>query len=57
MKTSQKEEVWFKIGDKQARFGWEEFVLVTSINAGNDDNVDKTLGTECQIVKEFFKKK
>ncbi|CAI9764735.1 unnamed protein product [Fraxinus pennsylvanica] len=56
MKIGKKEEIWFKIGDKRARFGLEEFVLVTSLNAGNDDNVDKTLGAECQIVKEYFKK-
>ncbi|CAI9764566.1 unnamed protein product [Fraxinus pennsylvanica] len=56
LKTGKKEEVWFKIGGKRTRFGLEEFVLVTGFIAGNDDNVDETLGAECRILKEYFKK-
>ncbi|CAA2993328.1 Hypothetical predicted protein [Olea europaea subsp. europaea] len=55
MKTNKNGEVWFKIGDKRVRFGLEEFVLVTGLNAGDENDVDKTLGAECRIVKEYFK--
>ncbi|CAA2976170.1 Hypothetical predicted protein [Olea europaea subsp. europaea] len=55
MKTKKNAEVWSKIGDKRARFGLEEFVLVTRLNEGDENDVDKTLGAECRIVKEYFK--
>ncbi|CAA2997556.1 Hypothetical predicted protein [Olea europaea subsp. europaea] len=45
----------FKIGEKNAKFGLEEFILVTGLNAGDDNDVDKTLGEKCRIVKEYFK--
>ncbi|CAA3020587.1 Hypothetical predicted protein [Olea europaea subsp. europaea] len=52
---TNKKEVWFKIGEKNAKFGLEEFILVTGLNVGDDNDVDKTLGEECRIVKEYFK--
>ncbi|CAA2980415.1 Hypothetical predicted protein [Olea europaea subsp. europaea] len=55
MKTNKNGELWFKIGDKRARYGLEEFVLVTGLNVGDENDVDKTLGAECWIVKEYFK--
>ncbi|CAA2955722.1 Hypothetical predicted protein [Olea europaea subsp. europaea] len=55
MKSNKNGEVWFKIGDKQARFGLKEFVLVTGLNVCDDNDVVKTLGAECRIVKEYFK--
>ncbi|KAL2549640.1 uncharacterized protein Fot_11170 [Forsythia ovata] len=55
MKT-KKEEAWFKIGNKRARFGLQEFVLVTGLNAGGCENVDKSGGADCRIVKEHFRK-
>ncbi|CAA3009417.1 Hypothetical predicted protein [Olea europaea subsp. europaea] len=46
MKTNKNGEVWFKIGDKRAKFGLEEFVLVTGLNVGDENDVDKTLWTD-----------
>ncbi|CAA2949329.1 Hypothetical predicted protein [Olea europaea subsp. europaea] len=53
---TNKKEVWFKIGEKNAKFGLEEFILVTGLNAGDDNDVHKTFREECRIVKEYFKK-
>ncbi|CAA3029104.1 Hypothetical predicted protein [Olea europaea subsp. europaea] len=47
----QKGRSVFKIEDKRARFGLEEFVLVTGLNAGDESNVDKILGVEGKITK------
>ncbi|KAL2479771.1 Ubiquitin-like protease domain-containing protein [Abeliophyllum distichum] len=55
MKT-KKEEAWFKIRNKRARFGLQEFVLVTSLNATSSENVEKSGGSDCRIVKDHFKK-
>ncbi|KAL2465384.1 Ulp1 protease family protein [Abeliophyllum distichum] len=55
MKT-KKEEAWFKIGNKRARFGLHEFVLVTGLNATSSENVEMSGGTDCRIVKDHFKK-
>ncbi|CAA2985301.1 Hypothetical predicted protein [Olea europaea subsp. europaea] len=52
---TNKKEVWFKIGEKNTKFGLEEFILVTGLNAGDENDVDKTLGEECRIVKEYFR--
>ncbi|CAA3023162.1 Hypothetical predicted protein [Olea europaea subsp. europaea] len=42
-------------GEKNAKFGLEEFIFVTGLNADDDNDVDKALGEECRIVKEYFK--
>ncbi|KAL2460674.1 Ulp1 protease family protein [Abeliophyllum distichum] len=55
MKT-KKEEAWFKIGNKRARFGLQEFVLVTGLNATSSENVEMSGGADCRIVKDHFKK-
>ncbi|KAL2498663.1 Ulp1 protease family protein [Abeliophyllum distichum] len=55
MKT-KKEEAWFKIGNKRARFGLQEFVLVTDLNATSSENVEMSGGADCRIVKDHFKK-
>ncbi|KAL2454251.1 Ubiquitin-like protease domain-containing protein [Abeliophyllum distichum] len=55
MKT-KKEEAWFKIGNKRARFGLQEFVLVTDLNATSSENVEMSRGADCRIVKDHFKK-
>lgn len=56
MKTTKQEEIWFKNGDERARLGLEEFVLVIGLNVGDCNNMHKTLGTKCQIMKDYFKK-
>ncbi|KAL2466865.1 Ulp1 protease family protein [Abeliophyllum distichum] len=53
---TKKEEAWFKIGNKRARFGLQEFVLVTSLNATSSENVENSGGADCRIVKDHFKK-
>ncbi|KAL2506254.1 Ubiquitin-like protease domain-containing protein [Abeliophyllum distichum] len=53
---TKKEEAWFKIGNKRARFGLQEFVFVTGLNATSSENVEKSGGTDCRIVKDYFKK-
>ncbi|KAL2517941.1 DUF1985 domain-containing protein [Abeliophyllum distichum] len=55
-KTSKKEEAWFRIGNKRARFGLQEFVLVTGLNACGFEDVYKSVGAHCLIVKDHFKK-
>ncbi|KAL2480226.1 Ubiquitin-like protease domain-containing protein [Abeliophyllum distichum] len=55
MKT-KKEEAWFKIGNKRARFGLQEFVLVTGLNATSSENVEMSGGADCRIMKDHFKK-
>ncbi|KAL2490568.1 Ubiquitin-like protease domain-containing protein [Abeliophyllum distichum] len=55
MKT-KKEEAWFKIGNKRARFGLQEFVLVTGLNATSSEIVEMSGGADCRIVKDHFKK-
>ncbi|KAL2517947.1 DUF1985 domain-containing protein [Abeliophyllum distichum] len=55
-KTAKEEEAWFRIGNKHARFGLQEFVLVTGLNAGGFEDVYKSVGSHCLIVKDHFKK-
>lgn len=54
--TSKENEVWIKIGDKLARFGLQEFTLVTGFKAGDMEDEDPTLGHNCRLMKERFKR-
>ncbi|CAA3020171.1 Hypothetical predicted protein [Olea europaea subsp. europaea] len=52
--TSKENEVYIKVGDKLARFGLQEFTLVTGLNAGNLENEDLTLGQNFILIGETF---
>ncbi|CAA2979161.1 Hypothetical predicted protein [Olea europaea subsp. europaea] len=54
--TSKENEVFIKVGDKLARFGLQEFTLVTGLKAGDLENEDPKLGQNCRLVKERFKR-
>ncbi|CAA2979799.1 Hypothetical predicted protein [Olea europaea subsp. europaea] len=53
--TSKENEVFIKVGDKLARFGLQEFTLVTRLKVGDLENEDLKLRQNCRLVKELFK--
>ncbi|KAL6560687.1 hypothetical protein OROGR_004246 [Orobanche gracilis] len=53
-KNNTEKEAWFVIGNKLARFGLQEFVLVTGLKAGRFEDV-KTYGVDSPLVKNYFK--
>ncbi|CAA3028198.1 Hypothetical predicted protein [Olea europaea subsp. europaea] len=54
--TSKENEVFIKVGDKLARFGLQEFILVTGLKVGDLENEDPKLGQNSRLVKERFKR-
>ncbi|XP_052176003.1 uncharacterized protein LOC127790500 [Diospyros lotus] len=56
VKTSKQNEVWFKFGNQLARFGLEEFTLVTGLKAGELEFEDESLGLQCHLLQNHFKK-
>ncbi|KAL6509456.1 hypothetical protein OROGR_022766 [Orobanche gracilis] len=53
-KNNTEKEAWFVIGNKLARFGLQEFVLVTGLKVGRFEDV-KTYGVDSPLVKNYFK--
>ncbi|KAL2487041.1 Ulp1 protease family protein [Abeliophyllum distichum] len=56
MRTLKENEVWCKFGNKIARFGLEEFVLVTGLKAGELESEDENLGLKSYLIQKYFKK-
>lgn len=50
-KTMKKKEAWFKNEEKHTKFRLQEFILMTSLNTIDCEDVNKTLGTDFLIVK------
>ncbi|KAL2464447.1 uncharacterized protein Fot_52403 [Forsythia ovata] len=56
VRTLKENEVWCKFGNKIARFGLEEFVLVTGLKAGELESEDENLGLKSDLIQKYFKK-
>ncbi|KAL2456471.1 Ulp1 protease family protein [Abeliophyllum distichum] len=56
VRTLKENEVWCKFGNKIARFGLEEFVLITGLKAGELESEDENLGLQSDLIQKYFKK-
>ncbi|KAL2500528.1 uncharacterized protein Fot_34376 [Forsythia ovata] len=56
VRTLKENEVWCKFGNKIARFGLEEFVLVTGLKAGELESDDENLGLKSDLIQKYFNK-
>ncbi|KAL2501255.1 uncharacterized protein Fot_35103 [Forsythia ovata] len=56
VKTLKENEIWCKFGNKIAKFGLEEFVLVTGLKAGELELDDENLCLKSDLIQKYFKK-
>ncbi|KAL2473945.1 uncharacterized protein Fot_49681 [Forsythia ovata] len=56
VRTLKENEVWCKFGNNIARFGLEEFVLVTWLKAEELELEDENLGLKSDLIQKYLKK-
>ncbi|KAL2461355.1 DUF1985 domain-containing protein [Abeliophyllum distichum] len=56
VRTLKENEVWCKFGNKIARFGLEEFVLITGLKTGELESEHENLGLKSDLIQKYFKK-
>ncbi|KAL2489673.1 uncharacterized protein Fot_42965 [Forsythia ovata] len=55
VRTLKENEVWCKFGNKIARFGLEEFVLITGLKTRELESEDENLGLKSDLIQKYFK--
>ncbi|KAL2541842.1 DUF1985 domain-containing protein [Abeliophyllum distichum] len=55
LKSENTDELWFRLGDnKVARFSLMEFLIVTGLNDGNEDEVRPNIQRSKRLLKKYF---
>ncbi|KAL2454518.1 Uncharacterized protein Adt_47981 [Abeliophyllum distichum] len=55
LKSENTDELWFRLGDnKVARFSLMEFIIVTGLNAGNEDEVRPKIQRSKRLLNKYF---
>ncbi|KAL2466884.1 DUF1985 domain-containing protein [Abeliophyllum distichum] len=58
LKSENIDELWFRLGDnKVARFSFMEFLILTGLNAGNEDEVKPNIQRSKRLLNKYFNSK
>ncbi|KAK6138947.1 hypothetical protein DH2020_027311 [Rehmannia glutinosa] len=54
IKSPVHDEVWFRVGDANVRFGFSDFTLITGLNPGIENDFVKDIPSDRRLAAEYF---
>ncbi|KAK6127079.1 hypothetical protein DH2020_039181 [Rehmannia glutinosa] len=54
IKSPVHDEVWFRVGDANVRFGFSDFTLITGLNPGIENDFVKDIPSDRWLAAEYF---